>query len=340
MIEILCGAELSRHLAAADRVELFTSVTWLRLLGDTYGIEFAAARDRDSGALLPFAVLDDLRGQRLVSLPFSDYLTFPGDPMHLLDLADAALTAFPGFAMGIRLAGQAPEGGRDCWRIAASAVYHRLAANGEAALWQGLAPSFRNQVRQAERNAVRVMSDRSPTAIERFYALHAALRNRKFQALPQPRRFFRLLHERFIAAGQGFVLEALHRDDVVAACIVLRHGAVLYYKFSASAPPANRLRANNLLLWELMRVAAAQGLALDLGRSGCGPGYAGLRHFKAALGAAAQPITSLDLPPRRPDGRAEEFTGLAQKLAHLLAAAGLDADGNDAAAELLYRYFA
>jgi hypothetical protein len=186
--------------------------------------------------------------------------------------------------------------------------------------------------------------DRSLVALDRFYGLHISVRNRKFASIPQPRRFFHLIHDRFFVGGHGFILETWYDDTVVGGCLVLRHRGTLYYKFSASLPQAESIRANNLMLWELMRHASADGLALDLGRSGLGEDYAGLRHFKDSLGAESYPVAGLTHAPRQPDwgvtARAAEFVAIAGKLSRLLASSELDEHGNDAAAELLYRYFA
>jgi GNAT acetyltransferase-like protein len=345
MIEVLAEAASLRHLAEIDADDIFTSTAWLSVIAEAYRMSFRAVRDRQAGTTLPFAVVDDLGGRRLISLPFSDYVKLPYDPLRLLDLAEAALDSLPAFSMSIRLAGPAPapRQGSD-WVIKPSAVYHRLAPAEEPALWQGLSPSFRNQVRQGQRHGVSARIDRSLAALDRFYGLHTAVRNRKFASIPQPRRFFHLIHDRFLATGHGFVLEAWHDDTIIGGCLVLRHCGTLYYKFSASLPQAGPVRANNLMLWELMRLAGADGLALDLGRSGYGAGYKGLRHFKGSLGAATYPISSLTHSPREPDAqaalRAGEFAAIVGKLSRLVALSGLDEDGNDAAAELLYRYFA
>lgn len=343
MIDLLDQSSAQQKITADDTGELFTSWDWISVVTDTYAIPIHAVVNRANGAMLAFGVLDDLAGQRLIALPFSDYVLLPYPFEAVKTLADKALEAFPTFSMSIRLAAAAPAE-HGTWDIKQSAVYHRLAPAPENELWESLTQSFRNQVRQAQRNKITTRIDHSIEAVDRFYSLHTSVRNRKFNSIPQPRRFFHLIHQRLFGPARGFILEAWHDDVLVAGCLVLRRGQQLYYKFSASLPEALPIRANNLMLWELIRTAGGNGLALDLGRSGLGDGYAGLRHFKDSLGAASLPLLNMTHRPREPDTRAieraAEFSALAGKTSRLLSSAGLDEDGNDAAAELLYRYFA
>ncbi len=344
MIEILDQAASRRQLIENDISELFTSWDWISVVADTYGMPLQLATDREHGATLPFGVFDDFAGQRLIALPFSDYVILPSEFEMIIDLANAALDVFPAYSMSIRLAASVPAEQYGGWDIKQSAVYHRLAPAPENALWGALSQSFRNQVRQGQRQGVTTRIDRSLAAVDRFYSLHTSVRNRKFASIPQPRRFFHLIHERFFVSERGFVLEAWQDDALLAACLVLRHGQQFYYKFSASLPAAGPVRANNVMLWDLIRIAAQSGLALDLGRSGLGESYAGLRHFKDSLGATSYPLLALTHRAREPivhlAERAAEFTKLAGRMSHLLATSDLDEAGNDAAAEMLYRYFA
>ena len=224
-------------------------------------------------------------------------------------------------------------------------VVHRVRLGAEDDMWRGLTQGFRNQVRQGQKQGVKVVREVSPRALERFYAMHAALRNAKYGSIPQPRRFFAAIHRDFVSQGQGFVLRARAGRKTAAACVVLAHGKTLYYKFSTSRPELSRARATNVMLWELLRLGATEGFATaDLGRAGMGESYRGLRHFKEGLGASPAPIFAYRRPARiadpAEDGRAAEARKLVGDAARLIAAASPTLQDNDAAAETLYRYFA
>lgn len=347
MIDLLDLPASRRHFATMRTQDLFTSSDWLSVIADTYGIAVHAVLDRADDATLPLAVMDDLAGRRLIGLPFSDYMLLPYGIDTAISLAERALARYPDFAIAMRIALNQPISTmRGQWDIRPSAVYHRLRIDSEAALWRGLSQSFRNQVRQGWRHGVTAQLTRSEEARERFISMHTSLRNRKFLSLAQPRDFLHLIYDRLMASGPGFFIESLRGSDVVASCLVLAHADVLYYKFSASTPDAAEVRGNNVMLWELLRTAAASGQfkTIDFGRSGLGEGYAGLRHFKESLGASAHPIAEISHPARRPDGQAAkhaaEFLALAKETSKLIASAGNSQELNDAAARIFYRYFA
>jgi hypothetical protein len=347
MIDLLDLSASRRHFDTTTTQDLFTSSQWISIVADAYGIAIHAILDRARDATLPLALMDDLAGRRLIGLPFSDYMLLPIELDTIISLAERALDQFPDYRIMMRVALNAPVPAmHGQWNLRPSAVYHRVDITSEEALWQGLSQSFRNQVRQGWRHGVTAQLTRSREALERFIAMHTSLRNRKFMSLPQPQGFFHLIYERLIASGDGFFIESLHGDDVIASCLVLAHANVLYYKFSASTAEASEVRGNNVMLWELLRTAAATGhfRAIDLGRSGLGDGYAGLRHFKESLGASPHPILAMDHPARKPDDqaakRATEFLALVKETTRLIASARDSQGLNDAAAQIFYRYFA
>ena len=225
-------------------------------------------------------------------------------------------------------------------------VSHRVRLAEEEEMWRGLSQSFRNQVRQGQRQGVKVVREASPRALERFYAMHAALRNAKYQSIPQPRRFFAAIHRHFLSPGRGFVLRAMAaaaRPPPRAWCWSTTGRSTTSSR--TSRPALLGTRATNVMLWELLLHGAAGGFAeLDLGRAGLGEGYKGLRHFKEGLGARGRAIFAYTRPARVADAaeeaRAAEARALVTAAARLLAATTPSAAANDEAAALLYRYFA
>ena len=331
--------------ALAGSDDLFTSPAWLAVIRETYGFPIHVA-SAPSGAALPFAALDDIAGRRLIVLPFSDYAAPPADAAAARPLLDLAADRFPRHAQRILstyddAAGWIAAG----WEGGEEGVVHRVPLGAEEDTWRGFTQGFRNQVRQGQRQGVRVVREDSARALDRFYAMHATLRNAKYASIPQPRRFFAAIHRNFLSPGQGFVLRALAGRKTAVACVVLAHGNALYYKFSTSRAELSHTRATNVMLWELLRLGAAEGFAtVDLGRAGLGESYRGLRHFKEGLGASPAPIFAYRRPARIADpaeeGRAAEARKLVADAARLIARAAPLLEANDTAGETLYRYFA
>jgi hypothetical protein len=202
--------------------------------------------------------------------------------------------------------------------------------------------SFQRCVEQAEEAGLTVERSTTPEAMSDFYALHRQLRFGKFGKIPQPRRFFEAIRQEFMEPGNGFVLQARDRDRTVGALVALRHRNALYYKFGASDKEALDDRPNHLLLDWLMHHAVDVGAdRVDLGLSGAGDAYEGLRWFKASFGGVPHPVTYFRTdPPGYDDAAEQELGDLLGSLTQHVVKHDLDADATDDFSSLLYPYFA
>lgn len=327
--------------------DLFTDPAWLGLIADHYSFPVSVVADTKSGATLPVACIDDLAGRRLVSFPFSDYIAPPGPASAYLALAEAAVSMFPEAVARMSLAASGDGMDEDAWTqsgwiVSQASVYHRvLFSAGEAAAWDSMSVAFRNQVRQGLRNGVTVTVSQSVEAIDRFFNLHCQLRNKKFMSIPQSKGFFHDIHARFAPNGRLFVFESRLDGQTAAACVAISRGSRLYYKFSSSDPTLLTSRANNVMLWELVRFAVREGYAeVDLGRSGLSNSYRGLRHFKEGLGGQAFPIMTLNRPLAAPLREQENlFRALVNGVVDAVVLHETREDLNDRISRLIYRFF-
>jgi CelD/BcsL family acetyltransferase involved in cellulose biosynthesis len=117
----------------------------------------------------------------------------------------------------------------------------------------------------------------------------------------QPRRFFRLLRERILGPGLGFVLTAQSGDTPVASAIFGTWNGTVIYKYGARDERFSRLGANHLLFWTAIQSAIEGGhRTFDFGRSD--EAQVSLRSFKDGWGAresslAYSSITTARLEP-------------------------------------------
>ena len=89
-------------------------------------------------------------------------------------------------------------------------------------------------IRRAQRDGVTVRAaDCEDDVSGTYYDLHVRTR-RRLGVPAQPRRFFRLLWERVIETGLGFVLLAHVGTSAVAGAVFLHWNGHLIYKFAAS----------------------------------------------------------------------------------------------------------
>ena len=92
-----------------------------------------------------------------------------------------------------------------------------------------------------------------------------------------------------ISKGKGFTVLGRHEGRAVAGAVYLHSGKKGIYKFGASDLRFQRLRANNLVMWEAIRWFSKNGFEeLCFGRTE--PENAGLVRFKAGWGAEASEV--------------------------------------------------
>lgn len=322
---------------------LFQSRPWLATLVDAYGFDVRALVARDAGgtpvAGIACCALDDVRGRRIVALPFTDAC----DPIGTSPEALAALRAglvSAGRPLQLRLLDTPSDWTGGAWTVAKRARWHRLAIGPDAShAWSRLAPGMRRAVRKAEREGV-VVRPLDDDDLRAFVAMHTSLRRRRYRMLAQPPAFFEAMRRRFSDEGGWHALGAYLGGRLVAATVYLRWRESLYYKFNTSSPEALAARPNNLLVWSGIELARTLGCSrLDLGPSD--DDQPGLIRFKRDTGAAESELRFLQwTPPEGPDPHAADAGRTLAALTELLTAPGVPDDVVRRAGTLLYRYFA
>jgi CelD/BcsL family acetyltransferase involved in cellulose biosynthesis len=349
----------SRHdprwseLVARRPSDVFHSPAWHQVLHDAYGFEPQGRLllGEDGAPLAGWAAcrVEDLRGPRVVGLPFSDY----GDPL-VDDTAQwRCLTAGLGRDAPVRtrcLRSTAPLEDDD-FAVVGRARWHGVdLTTAEEERWAALDPSARRAIRKAEREGVTVRAGSEATDVRAFFELHLQVRKRKYGMLAQPYRFFQAIHARFLAVGQGTLLLAEQGGQTLAGVLLLRWRDRLYYKFNASRADDLGVRPNDLLMWHAIAYGRARGLTLlDLGLSDWD--QEGLVRYKRKYAGEERTITFLERPavvPSAPDAATAATHGEAtaaelRRLLPALTALFTDPTVPDAvterAGDLLYGYF-
>lgn len=272
----------------------FHSSSWARVLCETYGhrpVYFCRFVGGQLKQLLPLMeVSSRLTGRRGVSLPFSDFCPpLGGEADNLCVLYESA--ASHGRKRNWAYLECRGNGKRMSSNAATSLGFfgHTIhLVGGEAELFGRMDSAVRRGVRKAQRYGLQVEFTNAVEAMEIYYALHCGTR-RCLGLPPQPFRFFKNLQRHAVAANHGFVGVVRQEQEPVAAAVFLHEGRHVLYKFGASDLKFQRLRPNNLLMWEAVRHCAVNGFAdLHLGRTSlCNEG---LRRFKLGFGATEERI--------------------------------------------------
>jgi CelD/BcsL family acetyltransferase involved in cellulose biosynthesis len=332
--------ELWERLAGHRFASLFTSQPWIELLARTYGFEVGASScgAPNRAAAVLFGRLRDLRGDRVVCLPFSDYC----DPL-VEDFPTWSKIIEPlfGFAAPIRLRclhNSIPsQDGR--FRAASHAKWHAVdLTRSEEELWAGLPAPVRQNVRHARRQGVVVREGKDLADVRIFHALHVRLRKSKYRMLAQPLALFENLVHIFSPSNRLIILVAELNGVPIAGTLLIEWEGKLYYKFNASAQ--QHLRPNELMIWHAMQVGCRRQLAsLDFGISDVD--QPGLVAFKRKFASEEKDVRFLEwLPPNHGDPRGEQASQVLGCVTRLLTEPSVPDEVASAAGNELYRFFA
>ena len=316
---------------------LFHAEPWRRAVEAAFDLtieSFVPASEPDGSAW--YSVLSDVRGERVVSTPFSDFC----DPDLMTRAGWSEFTAhlrsfgrpvtLRPFANPVALADRTFEHRREL-------LWHGVdLADGADAVWDGLKTKLRTTIRRAPKTGLRFRFSNSMDDIAAFHAMHVDLRKSKYRLLAQPIDLFEELHGRF---GDDMAVLMAEEEDgsPVAAMIYFAWDGVWYYKFSASYP--RRYRPNSAMIMEACREGAERGLdLLDMGRSDID--QPGLVEFKQQFASTERELTTLHWSPEGwndPTGAAT--SRLLGRMTELLTDPSVPNDVTTEAGRELYRYF-
>lgn len=270
----------------------FHSASWARVLQETYSHRPAYICSLEGAfprAVLPVMEVDSVwTGRRGVSLPFTDFC----DPA-AQDSADLAPLYEALLAHGQKRGWRYLEcrGEAAGWKgVVSSMTFYRHSLSlegGEEALFGRMESAVRRAIRKARKAGLTVEFTHEVEGMRAYYSLHCQTRKR--QGLPpQPWGFFEAIARHVCRARQGFVALA-GRQQPVAAAVFLLGGRQAIFKYGASDYRWQKLRGNDLVLWEAARKLAREGVALlELGRTSMT--NEGLRRFKLGFGAREETV--------------------------------------------------
>jgi hypothetical protein len=276
------------QIQSLDGATIFHTAAWAQVLAESYGyrpIYFIALNDSKIIGCLPVMdIKSPLTGCRGVSLPFTDECYPLCKSSNLFNSIWRHATAF-GKKAGwkfIELRGehQAYETEPEC----KSYYTHTIDLDGnDGHLLSNFRDSTKRNIIKAIKSDVEIRKSYSLESIKSFYKLNCLIR-KNHGLPPQPFKFFHKVYEYIIKARMGFVLLAIYKGVIVAAAVFFLFQNKILYKYAASNNDYQRLRSNNLLIWEAMKYASKSGFKqFQFGRTEIG--NSGLLQFKRGWGA-------------------------------------------------------
>jgi CelD/BcsL family acetyltransferase involved in cellulose biosynthesis len=330
-------------LAARPGAGLFTSPPWIAAVCGTYGFTAQAriAVDAEGAPVggVAWVTVDDARGRRLLSLPFSDRADPPVPDTATWDLLFEDLTAGEAAPFTLRCLDDSPATSAARLREVGAAAWHGtpLDANLDE-LRRRIAGQSRRNIAAAGRAGVRVDVRDDLDAVRTMHGLHVRLRKNKYGLLAQPQEFFERIWQEFAPEGGCHTLLASVGDEVIAAALFLEWNGVLYYKFGASAQEHLHVRPNDAIYWTGIRLGVERGLGLvDWGLSDLDqPGLVG---FKRKWATDERRLLTLRSGTVERTAAQQEFGDVLSGLTALLTDDAVPDEITARAGALLYRYF-
>lgn len=299
---------------------VFHSASWMQVLSDTYGWDVHAyVLLDDQGnpcAGLPFCRISDALGDRIVSLPFSDYcdpLVTDVQSWHLL--IDCLVSEH--FPIAVRCLHNTIPLSDSRFVVVKQAKWHGLDLRPDLdCLWAGIDDSTHRAIRKSQRAGLVIRKAESEQELRAFFDMHLRIRKYKLGLLAQPFRFFQNIWRQFVDAHHGFLLLALYQDKIVAGDFFLEWKDTLYYKFNASLPADLSHRPNDILIWEGIQCGKSRGFqSLDFGLSDID--QEGLVRYKRKFGTEEKIISFLRCAqPGLPTPAEKELRTLLTQLTH------------------------
>ena len=321
----------------------FQSPAWTRVLAETYELDVRAIVLLDEcgqpRAGIPFCRISDVFGERIVSLPFSDYCgPVLGDADDWAGLAAGLLAER--CLVSIRCRHGLPVAD-ERFALVKQARWHGADLRPDlGSLWNGLHDSSRRAVQKAQRHGVVVRIARGTDELRAFHAMHLQVRKYKYRLLAQPYAFFESIWRHFVEERRGALLLAIHEDRIISGVMLLEWQDVLYYKFNASLAATLDCRPNDLLMWETIKYGRERGCArLDLGLSDWD--QEGLIRYKRKFASEEGVISSLQYSPDSEQLRRQgEMRSMFGRLTDAFTDASVPDEVSRTAGELLYRFLA
>ncbi|MEM7322208.1 MAG: GNAT family N-acetyltransferase [Actinomycetota bacterium] len=316
---------------------LFHSEPWRQAVEQSFQLKIQEYVPRsEPDGIAHYSVLSDVRGERVVCTPFSDFC----DPLLRTKAGwDEFADHLRGYGRPITI-----RPFLNPHAIDDHSFEHRREllwqgvdlSKGADHVWDSLRSKLRTAIRRAPKQGITFRFSSSIDDIRTFHAMHVDLRKSKYRMLAQPLGFFEALHDRF-GDDMAVIMAEDGDGDPVAAMIYFAWNGVWYYKFGASYP--RTYRPNAAMIIEACREGADRGLTmLDMGRSDLD--QPGLIDFKRDFATHERLLTTLHWKPENyTDEVGAEAGKTLGEVTTLLTDASVPNQVTAAGGDLLYRYF-
>jgi hypothetical protein len=259
-------------LLQSNNHSFFHTSAWAKVLQESYGflpINFVMfEKDRFSMIIPMMEVHSPLIGKRGVSLPFTDQCS----PYYLKmeNLQDGVQSVIKFGENNKWRYIDWRDGGYFTERIPPWEVYYKHDIDldkSESGLFSVLNDNNRRNIKKAIRENVTIKIDQKFDSMKSFCQLNCITRKRHGLP-PQPFTFFKSVFTNIISPGDGAIISAFYKENMIASSVFFHFGKNVLFKFGASEMEHQNLRPNNLIMWEAIKWYRHRGFeSINLGRT-------------------------------------------------------------------------
>ena len=270
---------------------IFHSKEWCQLLNKTYGYRpcyIILPGDSKFNLLIPMMEVNSIiTGNRIVSLPFSDYCEPFIQEFTFDEILDQLKSLY--YEKNYKYIELRGENYPFTSFPYSRGYVHKIDLTpGEERIYKNIRSSNKRNIKKASREHIKIKFSKNSRSINDFYNLNILTRKRHGLP-PQPFLFFKNINELLMSKGFCEVAESIYKGKVIASSVFLTFGKKVLYKFGASDYRFQNLRANDLLFWEAIQHYSELGYEeFCFGRTS--EESESLRRFKLGWGAGEQSL--------------------------------------------------
>ena len=269
---------------------IFHTVGWKNIIQKTFGYKphYLISKKSDSinGVFPMFQVNSFIFGKRFVSLPFA----FSGDPLYdnentLIELLETAKERSAGSKyLEIRTKKLLPKNIIEQFNLNETLETYLsiLELKNRETVWNELSSKYRNNIRKARKNGLKIKELTNPRDLKTFYKLKVELSAKKYGIPCEPLYFYKNLWEEFSSENKIKIFFVEFENKIIAGVVLLMHKDVIYDFSSTADTNYLNLKPYYLLIWEAIKYGCENNYKyFNFGTSM----HKGLLDFKEGWGA-------------------------------------------------------
>lgn len=136
--------------------------------------------------------------------------------------------------------------------------FHLDISKPEEELLRQMHQKTRYNMRLAQKKGVKIVEDNTIGGFEEYWRLTEETTKRQ-GFYSHTKNYHQKMWQKMVLGGNGHLLKAVYKGRVLTTWVVFELNGVLYYPYGASSNEYREVMANNLMMWETIRLGKKLG---------------------------------------------------------------------------------